>query len=303
MPKQPRHLIACAVACLCLSGCYTIDVENEEVVAEVKASVWRVLDARKGDSARHWKHRRIGDEEAVAYVWRRTALLLDGDAILSFHNTRIDREKGVVSATVKAKSRNDSGFAVGTACAISRDGYYLTAAHSVDSEPTHLLVGDEKGARKVRARLIWKGPNDEPDLALIHAPVTCKQFFPLARPEAISPGLRVLTDGYGSFKSNPAGGKILKRGAGEASRWLEFHHDAPFVMGDSGGPVVDENGRLLGVSSAIRFGFHRVVGRPILSGYRCQAYGPDPDWIRDLIAKDRVRRGVKIAAKADTAQR
>lgn len=273
-------------------------------MAKVKASVLRVLNARKGDSARHWKGRRIGDEEAMAYVARRRALLVEGNATLSFHNMLIDREKGVVSATMKIKPRNDSGFAVGTACAISRDGYYLTAAHCVESEPAHLLVGDEKGFHKARVRLVWKGSQEDPDLALIHAPVTCEQFFPLASPEAISPGVRVLTDGFSSLKSNPAGGKILRRGAGKDSRWLEFQHDAPFVMGDSGGPVMDESGRLLGVSSAILLdGFHRVAGRPILSGYRCRAFGADPDWIRDLIAKDRARRGVKIAAKADAAQR
>jgi hypothetical protein len=75
-------------------------------------------------------------------------------------------------------------------------------------------------------------------------------------------------------------------------------------MGDSGGPVVDESGRLLGVSSAILLdGYRELAGHPILRGYRCQAYCADPDWIQDLIARDRARRNGRIALKPGSSRR
>ncbi len=287
------HCLATAAACACLCSCVSIDMADEENRAEVRASAVKVLDARKKQSLRFWRDHRLEGEKAEDYVAIRTSLLLCGQVDVVFQEVAMDTERGVGSAKMLAKLKGKSVFAA--ACAISADGYYLTAAHCADTEPLFLLVGDERGPRKVRARLVWRSLDEKPDLALLHAPVSRAAFFPLAQPESISSGSKVITDGYGSFKSNPAGGKILKHSVerfvhGE-TRWLEFHHDAPFVMGDSGGPVVDEKARLLGVGSAIQFNYWRVLGRPFLCSYRCRAFSADPDWIASLIAEDRKRSG------------
>jgi hypothetical protein len=60
--------------------------------------------------------------------------------------------------------------------------------------------------------------------------------------------------------------------------------------GDSGGPVIDEEGRLLGINTDVqgRLGVSR--GRDTVEAYHCIAVTPDPAWIQTEIDQDRAKQ-------------
>jgi len=207
-----------------------------------------------------------------------------------------------VSAVVVTK-RNDLGkwvntrFSVlhgpddadgGSAAPISEDGYFLTADHVLARESGRnvFIIYGERGRMIARkARIVWRSSSS--DLALLHIPARTPYFYRWTPPD------RWLTSGHGvihggistGFKSPP--GKLATSLAPQTpfTGNRSFKLDIPLQPGDSGGPVVDAYGQLIGINSAVEF----LV--PMETAFFVDSEGNRPNTaeIEKIIQRDRTR--------------
>lgn len=130
---------------------------------------------------------------------------------------------------------------VGTACAIAPGDRYLTAAHCVDTLPITVLRLDlHMQPHMLPATVIWSDPVR--DIAMISAP-GCPDD-PVFEVADVMPAVGDFIAVLGNWDELSAG-KVLNVQANRG--WILC--TAPTRDGDSGGPVVDRNGRLVGVAS------------------------------------------------------
>lgn len=178
------------------------------------------------------------------------------------------------------------------AAAIDRRGYFLTAEHCVDDGAVYLIRA-EPGAppRARRARVVWQGNRKEggPDLAILHIPETLGYVFEWADDVAENdPVMAVGLDRTPKVIKGPAwlGGKILKLGRSEGDEGNPtVLHDVPLQRGDSGGPLLNEKARLIGINVEGRLGLFRSL-LPNARASEGVAERPDRKWVEELIEKD-----------------
>ncbi|WAC19544.1 serine protease [Luteolibacter sp. SL250] len=243
----------------------------------------KVIHQRKEESVVLWKDRRIGKPGAGEYLGERTAILVGGD-------TRIDFEFHATSFTMRANSKAGD-FSIGSAAAVAADGYYLTAAHCLNDKGLRLISYTGGGLLYTQeVRTVWSGEDMGMDLALIHIPANGLASFALTDARALQPGVEVLAGGVGGLKYGQSAGSILSvrdKGEGSGSNWKVVVHSAPLIQGDSGGPVMNGAGTLVGVTSTGgAFGLG-LPGIQWVHAYRAGAIWVDPVWIRGVISADR----------------
>jgi S1-C subfamily serine protease len=144
----------------------------------------------------------------------------------------------------------------GSAVPISEDGYFLTADHvlaKMAGRNVFLIYGQGGRLAPAKARVVWR--SEASDLALLHIPVRTPYFYRWTPPEQWLPaGTRVIHGGIATgFKSGDGklGTTLAPQGTFTGNR--SFKMDIPLQPGDSGGPVVDAYGRLIGINSAVEF--------------------------------------------------
>lgn len=184
----------------------------------------------------------------------------------------------------------------GSAAPITGDGYFLTADHVLSrmaGRNVFLIYG--QGGRLVpsKARVVWR--SEAGDLALLHVPVKTPYYYQWTPPDRWLPaGSYVIHGGISTgFKSGEGklGTSLAPEGAFTGNR--RFKIDIPLQPGDSGGPVVDAYGRLVGINSAVEF----LV--PMETAFFIDSEGNRPNTrsIEALIRNDRARtRGRNPAA-------
>lgn len=164
-------------------------------------------------------------------------------------------ESRIVKSTVALQVGDVSGSGV----IISPDGYVLTAAHVIagrSSRPCRVILSD---GRRFQATIL--GANKEDDFGLIKIQEG-KDLTPspMGDSAALRPGEWVLATGHplGLHAGRPPVlriGRVLvgprRRSGQEARRILT---DAPLISGDSGGPLFDLAGRVVGINSMITEG-------------------------------------------------
>lgn len=164
----------------------------------------------------------------------------------------IDRWIGERFSRRQAPDNADGGSAV----PIAPDGYFLTADHVVSSAGERrisILLRREGRLRAFPARVVWRGPSG--DVALLHAAVETPDFYrwtPVGK--WLPRGTPVMHAGLATgFRSSS--GKLLTAVAPDSpmAAGRRFKHDIPLEPGDSGGPVVDARGLLVGVNSAVEY--------------------------------------------------
>lgn len=144
----------------------------------------------------------------------------------------------------------------GSATPVAPDGYFLTADHVLSRMPgRNVFVLHPSAGRLVpeRARVVWR--SKEADLALLHIPVATPQFY------RWTPANRWLPAGTGVIHGGIATGLRSEWGhlvtdvppEGTIRPYQRFKIDIPLEPGDSGGPVVDADGALVGINSAVEF--------------------------------------------------
>lgn len=228
---------------------------------------------------------RLAGAPLAAYLRPRTALLLRAIRVAA-----VTLEDGTLR--VQAEQTPGAPGSLGTAVPLTRDGYYLTAAHCVRegaSPPARdviLVVTDGRDVRHAPARVAWI--SEHGDLALLRSSAAPFDVLPWHE-GGLEPGLRVAAAGFplvlsatdrpatGAY-TGPSAGRLL--GAGKAAPdHAELHHDAPLNSGDSGGPLLTLDGRLIGVNTRIAGGF--LTRGPSI------ALRPDPAALAARIEADR----------------
>ena len=176
---------------------------------------------------------------------------------------------------IMVKFRGENRLSLGSGVAISRDGFILTNAHVVtegdlDVEQIYVFrsFGTEQGKSvPIQAVLMHKEFNPEPkshseimDLALLK--VDMKQFknwdyLPLEATD-IEKGEHVFAYGYPGvvledFKeiSKKAEEVVHTEGRISVINGNVYIHDCTTFYGNSGGPLVTQDGRLVGINTAI----------------------------------------------------
>ena len=288
---------AAGVALAVLSGC----------TAQAKARSGELLAARKAESLKGWETATLAGRSLLESLQGRVALLITnvGSVTVEIKDSKLSVQG----------DRNAQG-GIGSAIPISNDGYFLTAAHVIDdADSLHLLVGlaEAHGRTKaegIPARVVWKShvafvrPGDwspgEPlsveDIAIIYAeldslpstvPFTLSEEAPQNGDSVIIAGwsLNNVADLHRGARF--AAGKIVSvvaldaRGASPA--FMSVHHDAPVAGGDSGGPLLDRSGKLVGITSV----------SPLDMGDIATATMPDQNWLWEAIDNDRQKRNAK----------
>lgn len=197
---------------------------------------------------------------------------------------------------------------IGSAVPVSRDGYFLTAAHCIDRTGPMTLVAWTRGGalEKAPARLVWSSTVTWRglDLALLHAPLAPQAAVPLANAAMLQPGDPVASSGW-SWLLHPPPPALLSAGRVTALSpwqrdpsgclWRSVQADIPFCSGDSGGPLVVPQGLVAtnariwpGAAGFFRALFHAKTPagtRP--SDIRTNSFAPDREWLRSTIEADR----------------
>jgi S1-C subfamily serine protease len=144
----------------------------------------------------------------------------------------------------------------GSAAPITGDGYFLTADHVLarsDKKNVFIIYG--AGGRIVtsKARIVWRSYSD--DLALLHIPRKTPHYYNWTPPDKwLSPGHGLIHGGMATgHRSSPGRLRTALAPEGTFTGNRPFKIDIPLQPGDSGGPVVDAFGNLVGINSAVEF--------------------------------------------------
>lgn len=190
---------------------------------------------------------------------------------------------GPAVITVSGRSSRD-GDGVGSGFLITPDGFALTNSHVVHGR-AHLKATTEDGD-SLDADLI--GDDPATDLCLIRLAARELPHTELGDSEALQVGQLVIAVGnpFG-FRSTVSTGVVSALGRAMRSqegRLIEniVQHTAPLNPGNSGGPLVDSRGRVVGVNTAII---------ALAQGLGFAVPGNTARWVTsELLAHGRVRR-------------
>jgi len=176
----------------------------------------------------------------------------------------------------------------GSAAPITEDGYFLTADHvlaRMAGRNVFLIYGQGGKLAPVKARVVWRCESS--DLALLHVPLKTPYFYHWSPPERWLPvGTTIIHGGIATGLKLPEG-KLSTSLSPEKpfTGTRSFKMDIPLQPGDSGGPVLDAYGNLVGINSAVEF----LV--PLETAFFIDSEGNRPNVrkINAIIQNDRLR--------------
>jgi S1-C subfamily serine protease len=170
----------------------------------------------------------------------------------------------------------------GSAVPITSDGYFLTADHVLThaaGRNVFVLQAQSGKLSATKARIVWRSASG--DVALLHINWPTPHFYQWAPSDHWIPeGTPVIHAGIATgFHSTP--GKLVTSFA--PNRFGRFKYDIPLQPGDSGGPVINARGELIGINSAVEY----LV--PIETAFfiESEANRPDVYALERLIERDR----------------
>ena len=164
----------------------------------------------------------------------------------------------VVSISVRkgASRRGRRGEGTGSGVVIAPDGYILTNSHVVSgAQGLRISVID---GRTLDAEIV--GADPATDLAVIRAGANGLEAAELGHSDRLRVGQLVIAIGNPlGFQNTVSTGVVSGVGRtlrGESGRLIEniIQTDAPLNPGNSGGPLVDSRGRVVGVNTAVILG-------------------------------------------------
>jgi S1-C subfamily serine protease len=218
---------------------------------------------------------------------------VDAELLDAYSQAVIGVAQRVGPAVIAVSGRNSGdGEGVGSGFLITPDGFALTNSHVVHGR-AHLKATTEEGD-SLDADLI--GDDPATDLALIRLAARELPHTELGDSEILQVGQLVIAVGnpFG-FRSTVSTGVVSALGRAMRSqegRLIEniVQHTAPLNPGNSGGPLVDSRGRVVGVNTAII---------ALAQGLGFAVPGNTARWVTsELLAHGRVRRltlGIRAA--------
>lgn len=181
----------------------------------------------------------------------------------------------------------------GSAAPIAPDGYFLTADHVLaHADGRNVFVIQRRSGRLIghRARVVWRSPDG--DVALLHAELETPEYYEWTRPDAWLPrGTPVMHAGVATGFSEGSG-KLISAIPPDnlVGKNRRFKHDIPLQPGDSGGPVVDAAGRLVGINSAVEY----LIPLETAFFIESEANRPNVRRVMARIVDDRRARGIPL---------
>ncbi len=152
------------------------------------------------------------------------------------------------------KGPGDELQGAGSGVVITPDGYIVTNSHVVDGA-TKLTVTFSDGGQTVAASVI--GQDTPTDLALLRADVSGVKHADLATGQALLVGQLVIAMGNPlGFHASVSSGVVSALGRALRSRYGQLiesviQHTAPLNPGNSGGPLLNSRGDVIGINTAI----------------------------------------------------
>ncbi len=154
------------------------------------------------------------------------------------------------AAVIEDEKTDNASVGVGSAAAIDRRGYLLTAAHVLrgnNSTPLVFSMGAIRRLGQVRAQVVWRSDvsKNQPDVAILYIGIPLTEVFEWA-PEPKDGDIVFAVGPY--FDESHKGGLAISNYSYVAGRLLNashhsvqmppinwFDHNAPLHGGDSGG--------------------------------------------------------------------
>jgi S1-C subfamily serine protease len=241
--------------------------------------VW-ISERERAASFAAYSANTIDGQPIDLFLKQRTAILFSGFSGINAAAV------GAQTLAIKFKQEPNRAFEGGHAIAIEADGYFLTAAHCVNhSAINYLVYSDGQTAKIAIPRIVAK----ERDVAIIHVDANLPKVFVwadqnemMAENPVIAVGNSEITFPFrntGFLDQICLAGKI-KSVSDSTDGMKMIYSDLPGRDGDSGGPVVEQDGKLLGVHSG------GITDRMEIT--TDVAIYPDPSWVARVIAQDRL---------------
>jgi S1-C subfamily serine protease len=204
----------------------------------------------------------------------------------------------VVSLSMRGRPGRPVRPGEGSGFLVAPDGYVLTNSHVVHGAPSvvaRLPGGDELAAQVV-------GDDPATDLALVRVAASALPFLSVDGATRARPGQLAIAIGSPlGFESTVSTGVVSALGRSLRSRDGRLidnviQHTAPLNPGNSGGPLVDSAGRVLGVNTA-------MVSRTQAIGFAIPV--ATAAWVvGEILARGRVRRAwIGVAAQTHVLDR
>ena len=159
----------------------------------------------------------------------------------------------VSPAVIGVTAGGEQPAGAGSGFLISPDGYALTNSHVVDGQPR--LTARTADGDRLAAELV--GDDPATDLALIRLAAGELPYAEIGDSDALRVGQLVIAMGDPlGFHATVSTGVVSALGRamrGREGRLIEnvVQHSAPLNPGNSGGPLVDSHGRVVGINTAI----------------------------------------------------
>ena len=178
----------------------------------------------------------------------------DADLLDAYSRAVIGVVGKVGPAVVSVTSLHDGRPTnAGSGFLLTPDGYALTNSHVIHDR--HELRATTEEGDQLHAEMIGEDPAT--DLALLRLAARDLPYAELGDSEALQVGQLVIAMGNPlGFSSTVSTGVVSALGRamrGEGGRLIEnvVQHTAPLNPGNSGGPLVDSRGRVVGINTAI----------------------------------------------------
>lgn len=151
----------------------------------------------------------------------------------------------VSKATVRIRTLSYEGNGLGTGFFVHQGGYILTNNHVIDNSKEIIVITNE--GYEYKATIV--ASSEVPDLALIKADIKNHDVILFSSDKEVQTGMEVVLVGYPELDLSSAtlnSGRISNTDRNFNGNPV-FQLDVSANHGNSGGPVVDSSGRLVGV--------------------------------------------------------